>query len=474
MAAFGTADNEGERILIRKVLEGLAHFSAELTRALSEANVTKMMDQFCPRGPKKMLLMVDISRNPRLDPRSIPSFRPIQAGEVDDVLDVVGEHLINVRAMPVGLIDNDKRNETIHVCVAVLYKRLQTLVAGLNPEGLLEWLVAQHEAVVREDALQQLTITTRLACFGPDSEVISQLQKRRPVIAQTAIASRFLIEYVVARPPAGLRRISDGLNDQLRALTCEIATFGMDSDLIKYDLADVQLSILASGRLGIVNTQYKNALEAHSQDYTNSQVAISSRWFSRYWSGGADPNRNESNLRDQLDTACRAEFGFAMTELMEFIGTLVTVGYEISPGVAVAPLEFVVEQISEVQNWDTGKTQQILEFLSLRERVDFLQPPPGFKREHIYPWRFGRPLSYIRRPLLLRAKNTEIEVVWGNRHVEASRKNFASIVMGGKFHPQSAEMKSLMGELRNRDGAEFNKRVAEFFRSVPARLLKSA
>jgi hypothetical protein len=470
---FGTADNEGERVLIRNVLEAIAQLSDELTRTLSEAAITKMVDKYCPRSAKKMLLMIDVIRNPRLDPRSIPSFRPIQSGELDDVLDVVGEHLTKVRAMPVGPIAKDKRNDTLHDCVGVLYGRLQTLLATLNPEKLLEWLVVQHEAVVREDALQQLTITTRLACFGPDSEVITQLQKRIPVIAQTAIASRFLIEYVVARPPSGLREISDGLNDELRALATEIVTFGMDSDLVQYDLADVGLSILESGRLGNVNNQYREAQEAHSQDYTSTQIAISSRRFGRYWREGTHSGSNISDLQNRLDIACKAEFHFTMTELMEFMGELITVGHKIDPGVVVAPLKFVVEEISEARKWDSGKTQQILEFFALRERADFLQPPAGFKREHIYPWRFGRPLSYIRRPLLLRAKGVEAEVIWGNRHVEASRINFFSIVMGGKFHPQSAEMKSLMGEMRNRDGMEFNNRVAEFFKQRPRMNVKA-
>ncbi len=93
--------------------------------------------------------MVDISRNPRLDPRSIPSFRPVQAGKVHDVLDVWG-NTIKIRALPVGLIDNDKRNETIHVCVAVLYKRLQTLVQVAPKDTAV--VVAQHGAAASASA----------------------------------------------------------------------------------------------------------------------------------------------------------------------------------------------------------------------------------------------------------------------------------------------------------------------------------
>jgi len=154
-----------------------------------------------------------------------------------------------------------------------------------------------------------------------------------------------------------------------------------------------------------------------------------------------------------------------MTAVMNFVAALHNLGYEIDPGVVVAPVERVIERLSKALSWERGKTQRIFDFLSLQERADFLQPPVGVKRESVYPWRFSRPLSYIRRPLLLRTRGGGTEVIWGNRHLESSRKNFVSVVLGGKFQPTSPEMKLLMGEMRNQEGKEFNARVMRFFQA---------
>lgn len=461
---LGTSDNEGERKLVTQILLGIAQLSPELSRSLTAKRVSAMVDQHVPLGPKKMLLMLNVALTPQLDPRSIPPYRPIQVGEIDDVLDTVGHHFTKTVAMPAGPVPKEKRNEILKQAVTILYKRLEKLVGTLNPKGLLEWLVAKHEAVVREDAFLRLTIPTRLACFGSDPEVVRNLQKELPLISQTALASRFLIEYVVARPPSGLRRISDGFNDQLRGLAYEIITFGMHSDSVKYELSNLELSILPSGRLGIADDQYKSALEAHLGDYTTTQIVTASRRFGRSWERPTRSPDGDSPHVGKLDAACIAEFGFPMTAVLEFVGVLHRLGYEIDPGVVVAPLEQVVKRASEALSWDEAKAQQILDFLSLKERADFLQPPAGMKRESVYPWRFSRTLSYLRRPLLLRGQGAGTEVVWGNRHLESSAKNFVSVVMGGKFHHTSSEMKLLMGQMRNREGKEFNARVAALFK----------
>jgi len=460
---LGTVDNEGERTLVTKILSGVAQISPELSQSLTEAKINAIVKDHAPLGQKRMLLMLDVAANPQLDPRSIPPYRPIQVGEIDEALDVVGDHFTKTLAKPVGKVPKEQRNEILNEAVTILYKSLVKLIGTLDPKGLLEWLVAQHEAVVREDAFRHLTIPTRLACFEHDPEVVSNLQKELPVISQTALASRFLIEYVVARPPSGFRRISDGFNDQLRGLAYEIITFGMHSDSVHYELSNLKLSILPSGRLGVIDDEYNSALEAHQGDYTTTQIATAYRNFGRSWRRQAKSAREDPTRLSQIDAACTAEFGFPMTAVMDFAAALHNLGYEIDPGVVVAPVERVLERVSKALSWERSRTQRVLDFLSLQERADFLQPPPGVKRESVYPWRFSRPLSYIRRPLLLRTQGRGTEVIWGNRHLESSRRNFASVVLGGKFHPTSKEMKLLMGEMRNQEGKEFNARVAKFF-----------
>jgi hypothetical protein len=467
-----SADNTGERKIISSLLEGLRQVVPELSGALADDKITAMIDKHAPLGPKKMILLFGIAENPKLDPRSLPRYRAIQEAALDDVLMDVGYHLTKTLSISSGSVPKDKRNDLLQEVVKYCYKEFARLVSTLDPSGLLEWLVRQHEAVVRQDTLRRLTMTTRVACFQSDPELISNLGKELSRNSQTALAGRFLIEYVVACPPSGLRRISDGLIDRLRALAYEIITFGMHSDSVKYELTDMQLSILDSGRLGIVDNRYKSALDAHSKDFTTVQIAIESRMFSRHWKPQTRPIRDKPEIIIRADAACEAEFDFSMSDLVNVAEILLNMGYEIDPGAAVAPLNLVVTRLVQELQWTTEKVEKIMDFLSLNERSDFLMPPPEFRREHLYPWRFNRPLSYIRKPLLLRRTGDSVEVIWGNRHLESSCRNFVSVVMGGRLQPKSPEMKMFMGKMRNQEGKEFNDKVAKFFQDRPDMVVK--
>ena len=47
--------------------------------------------------------------------------------------------------------------------------------------------------------------------------------------------------------------------DQLIALSSAIITWGFDSDYIQYDIADIKLSILPSGRIGTIREEFLKA-----------------------------------------------------------------------------------------------------------------------------------------------------------------------------------------------------------------------
>jgi len=152
----------------------------------------------------------------------------------------------------------------------------------------------------------------------------------------------------------------------------------MDSDLVRYELSDLRLSILPSGRLGIKNDHYRSALEAHWGDYSARQIAVGSRAFTNYWKQ-RPTEHNKSEMLEKIDDATTAEFGFAMTELMDFCAALLTFGYEIDPGVVVEQVTTVVDRMGRDLGWAVGKTQRIFDFLT-RARAGVFVSIPDIRR----------------------------------------------------------------------------------------------
>ena len=457
---FNTADNSGERECLRKVLMSL---SDVLGLGESEAAIAAVVDDVAPPGFKKMILLLNSNRIPQLDPREIPYYRAIQEGNIDDVLDDLGNHLTRSKSLPIGPVPDRERNNVAKDAVTYCYLRLQDLVQSHRPEGFLEFLILQHEAVIREDALRRLTAPTRMACFDTVGDVVKQLQNELPEIARAALASRFLIEYAVAKPPKGLRPISLGSLDEMRALADHITNFGRTSDALEYKLDDIQLAILKSGRLGRKGLTFQEASNAHMLQFYGEQIARSPEGFARNWrtiQNDSSPNK----LALDLDEASSSEFGFTMTEISQFLEVVQIVGNDVGPGVSILPVADFLIKVATRLAWPKNRVNEAIKLFSLTARSDFLKPPSGFSKTDVYPWRFNRRLSYIRRPLLLRESAQMDEILWGNRHVESTRENLLMLCLTGRLKADSEKMRKFIGIRVAEQGKEFNTKVAEVMR----------
>ena len=454
-------DNRGERYMMQNILCGFRELLPDSHRGkLSDEVITRIIDNHAPLGIKKKLLFLDTAINPELDDKGLLKYRKVQEADEDELLDELGNYLSSVEKLKEGSIDDSQRTAVLQKTVAFFYQELQKLVASLNPEKLLEHLVVRHEAIVQEVAEHRLTIPTQLACFSSELDMVKELGQEIPERNQAALASRVVIEYVVAQPPAGIRPLSLSVYDRLQALASHIVNFGFESDLINFELADSKLEMLPSGRLGTDREEYDKAREAYMSIFTGGEIARSTSEFKRYWRK-PEAVSNKPEFLIQLDKAASIEFCFSITELQELFGEAINIGRTIHPSVASLPLKNLVTRLANQLGWTPEKVSHALELLSLSPRSDFLKPDNPYKPADVYPWKFNRSLSYLRRPFLRRECNGEIEVIWGIRHLYSASQYLIYLCLNGRLKAQSSEMKKVTSDLRNKQGEAFNDKVAD-------------
>jgi hypothetical protein len=464
-------NNAGEREMMREVLHGCCQLLRNDAKyLLAEASVQQIIDRHAPLGVKKKLLFFDSNSVPEIIRDGLPHYRPLQEADENELLDELGEHLRRCEGLTIGPIPNDRRTTILQKAVAFFYEELRSLVATLDPNRLLEWLVARHEAAVRHSVFHALTIPTRLACFSSEPEMIKQLDEETPRDNLTAISNRFIIEFVTAQPPRGLRQISLSVYDRLQALASRIIDYGSESDLIHFGLVDYTLEILPSGRLGADRRKYDDAHAQYTPTVMLGDIRRSSRSFESIWREGSEPDETAKDRWSRLDVAAVDEFGFSLMDQREFIATAFDIGQEIGPGVArLTRLEFI-KRMSESMNWSVERIEQILEMLSSVPRPHFLTPGGNYRREDVYPWRYNRALSYLRRPFLIRCSGpapSDVEVLWGIRHLQGFWKNMVALCTEGRLKAQTKGMIEIIGELNHARGDRFNKRVVELFNGLP-------
>lgn len=455
-----SSNNEGERYLMQHIIAGIRDLlSMEEQEALSDDVINTLLDLHAPLGIKKKLFYLEGNVNPELEEDGLPDYRKVQEADEDELLDELGDYLSVIEKLKVGKIPDDDRTAVINKAVNFFYGELKKLVASLNPEQLLEHLVAYHEAIVRETAFHRMTIPTRLACFSSEPEMIETLSEELPERYKAALASRFVIEYVVAQPPAGIRPFSLTVYDRLQALASQIVNFGFESDLINFKLAEIKRAMLPSGRLGANRDEYENTRAKYMSVFTGGEIGRVTRSFNRYWHKPQESSGKPS-LVAQMDAASAIEFGFSITEIHEILGEAVRIGRELHPTVALLPLEDLTRRLSEGLNWSLERVNQAMDVLALKPRLDFLKPEPPHQGGDVYPWKFNRALSYLRRPFLLREQNGKIEAIWGVRHLNTVGQYLVYLCLSGRLKAKTTEMKQVMSVVRNEQTQAFNDEVA--------------
>lgn len=459
--ALSGATNEGERHLVASIVHVLQEKAERMTGLDVGLDTQRILNECAPLGPKKKLISLDGAANIELTKGSLPPVRLVQDADVAFLLDDLGPQVSSALSLEVSSITPDRKVEVLNESVTMLFSNLESSVAELSYEGLLERLMMQYESLVHATAEARLLLPTRLACFGSDDEYIKDNNKRSQDLIQASLANRFLIEYVAACPPAGRRRLSRETLDQLMALAAEIIDKGMLSDFVKYGLADIELSILPSGRLGISREgRFALGMQKFKQIKAREDVESAISWFERHWPAAAEVKDEPSSIAE-LDSAFRAEFGFTVVEMFNVFFSAISLGRELETEPVVRPLEEVIEALRRPLDATPENVRDIVEAFALRPRSTFI---PTDKASEVFPWRFSRELSYLRRPFVIRLRNDREEILWGIRHLEVSRQNILSLIHGGRLKARAPEMKHYMSRMRIEESEAFNEQVADCFR----------
>lgn len=469
------ADNEGERELMRRILRGLTAVEA-LDRGgndplLDTATVEAAVEAHAPLGLRKVIVLVDTSTDPTLDNRGLPAPRFVQEHDEAEAMDELGDHLIDELALPIGPVATERRTEVLNAAVAFHLRQLEELIATLSPAGLVEWLVDANEALTADFNRMRFEIPTKEACYGDVGDVRRQLAERLPRSSTASVANRFLIEYVAARPPTGTRRLSQAVYDRLLALAAQLHNRGYVSDLIHFRLEDTPIGVLPARRLGIGReTRFMQGRGTFLHQFTTGELARSVDRFPRLW---RTETPTEPPDVSEYDDALEEELGLTLTEIGTYLGAVIAAGYERGAETNMALVSELVDELEQRLGWPRERVERAFDLLTLRPRPQFAPPGEPFRLEDIYPWRFNRALSYVRRPLVVRPSEQGDEVVWGVRGCYVAHQYLGNLVINGYLKAESPRMRALAGRLRDEDGRQFNKSVTELFEQHEGLIVRS-
>jgi len=401
--------------------------------------------------------LVGAGANPYLFVRNIASTldfqptrmsRPITAHMQGEMADLVGE----IAHAKLGSRRRVARADGVallnHV-VAELFARFEQVVGGLSSDGLLAELVARDEALLHDGRTYFIESEQRQHFFGERwADEAGDFAERSNRISKSARASRFVVEYVSAVPPAGASQVSDDTYDRLLALSGEIAELGFRSDAINFGLSDVDLVLLPSGRLNLgAPDGYQRAVERQNR-------IIIEDAYSDHLDGRASPSPGVFDK--PVGDALAHEVGVTLAELTTAMGALVGACVD-GGGTPVVGLSRgdVLQLFVTLPGYDLEKAECALSALELAELENFLAEPSA-----VVPWRYGRSRSYLRRPVATSGTGDDRICTWGPERVVSAAHFWSDSLRSGRFQAQSAPLRTALGSVRRAASGAFEQQVA--------------
>lgn len=451
-------DNSAERVIAISLVEAiysLANLDVTDTAASLRNNLQ--------HGPMKMLHVLHTGDDRLLAVGHASPPRLLSYSDVEDVLDQVGKVMLEVLEIPVGPVEHAKRTEVLNTIVQRLFAELLDTLAEMDPEGLLELLASELDAIIHAEAMNTFQLPSQAACFGDRSSAVVKTSQMATTLISTAVANRFIIECVTAIRPSGKRLISVAIYDRLVALANQIVEFGFLSDAIRYGISSTKMSVLPSERLGFDRVEpYQTALKSYQQLIGKRRLGSAQQTYASHWA--RPTSDNSSNDLMELNEAYRAEFGVTAQELALLSSELIKIAHSAPRQIAIRALSKLVSEVSVSLSWPKDKTANTLRLFTLDELENF--SPNGVPADS-YPWRYSRNRSAIRRPLLIReATGGEIEVVWGPRATLRAGRYLIEQITSGRLKARSKQMQEFIATTRRHASVEFNEEVADHFRKA--------
>ena len=244
-----------------------------------------------------------------------------------------------------------------------------------------------------------------------------------------------------------------------------------DSDAVYHGLSEPRIVVHANGEYDADRRFEENVIvpfasRAFAERFVGN-VANSSHYYNDENDGTVAGGQRK--WADGFESAFAAEYGLVPTEAIEGLARLMKCGVARRQVIVEATLD----EMQQLLTMDGGLSNEacgaFIDTFVVFRRDSWKEPPDGFGRKDLYPWRFRRRLSLLARPVLAFGNGGGDAVCFGVGTVQVAGAYVVAKARDGTL-PQSffrsAEMRAYAGAMNHRRGREFNELVAARLREA--------
>lgn len=362
-------------------------------------------------------------------------------------------------------------NKFLHKVVDKVWDVIRNLLRQFDRTSVIRQLLAVHEAIIRDRSHWSRTAQAVLALYASGEDVYEIVQEREAARNRTALPVRALLEMAICECPiSDGRELSSWDLDDLMAKAVLLIEVATDSDAIKLELVDPQITIYANGEYFLDHGFHENVIRPFLFNYIREEFDDAAASYSSHYDREEpkNPIRLDEILSAEFNSAFKAEYGLTPDEAIDGLVELLELAVECDSHVVETTVAEVTGRLIHSRGMTPEVCEVFLKTFGLFHRQAWDNPPDGYGEEDIYPWRFRRRLSATVKPIFLYGDKESDKILYGVGTLKQGFHYLLERTENGQLPDRfysSVEMKRYIGSVNNERGHAFARTVADKLRT---------
>jgi len=334
----------------------------------------------------------------------------------------------------------------------------------LDRRAVIMFSLLNHESAIYDRDNWRRTAGAVLALHTDREATLRTIAEHEGEMNAVFQASRLLIEFAICECPLNGGRKPGRLDmSRLMAKVLQIPGLGGWSDAIHWDAMEPRLRVTPLGDIHANVTFHEEVLGPYGRIGSDLTVEESVKNYAENLVEPAVTKTDTSTFAPEFNAALEEQFGAPLDAVREFVDAIENIGMKRKHAIFVTKKGKLRDAIVEDGYSDTKTADSLIELLLFKSRQRWRDVPDGYDGKDLFPWRFRRRLSVLRKPLIQLDDGEDPTLI-----VAPGILRDALVYMIGNYHrgdfPRwqlTPKMRQWAGESRNRMGRKLTLAVAK-------------
>lgn len=464
--AVFNSENIAETALVQRIVEGFASLAGI---ALDPPRLEVLLREIIP-GPQARQSHAFPARGFRDFVQGTAGRTPLTIDSDDAALIKLGLGW-RVRARSEGgeIVGRDACTAFLNNLVKVLEDDLCAELRAFDRKTLINFALLNHERAALDRERWHRTAAAVLALHKDRDATLEGILRHEAELNAAFQASRLLIEFAICECPLTGGTAAGRLDvSRMMATIMMIGGMGGWSDAIRWDAMEPRIQVTALGDVHANVSFQENVLQPFGRATTQSRIDQRVRDYARNLREPEFEETDGLKLETDFLAAIEEQFGASLDTVRKFVDFIENLGIRRTQAVLELQRSDLLNAELDGIERDRPQVENLVAFLTFKGRPSWREIPDGFDAKDIFPWRFRRRLSVLRKPLIQIDEEADPTFL-----VAPGILRDAFVYMFGNYHrgdfpiwQLSPAMKRWAGASRDRQGSEFAQEVSSQLKAL--------